>query len=151
MVYTYKIVNKNINLEKLTEEMVAAGFTNFGFLMAGFNKLSNRIYQPNTAQKVIATSTGKPDDLADVGEIRFRSENLLSGQEESDLEAVYTIHDYTKLTAEQIRVDVDLLDIDQLLIDFGDFDGMNTAQINAVIKRALRVLVRQLKGRAAEI
>lgn len=151
MAYKYKIVNKNINLNKLTEEMTTAGFTNFGFLMAGFNKLNDRVYQPNAAQKVIATSTGKSDDLADVGEIRFRTEEELTGQEETDLDAVYTAHDYTKLTAEQIRVDQDVTDADQLLIDFGNFDSMSQGQINSTIKKALRVLVRQLKGSGAEI
>jgi hypothetical protein len=151
MVYKYKIVNKNINLEKLTEEMTAAGFSNFGFLLAGFNRLNDRVHQPNAAQKVIATSTGQPDDLADPGEIRFRTEEELTGQEETDLDAVYAAHDYTILTAEQTRIDVDLIDIDQLLVDFGNFDGMTQGQVNTTIKRALRVLVRQLKGRNAEI
>ncbi len=57
MAYKYKIVNKNINLVKLTEEFVTAGFTNFGFLMAGFHKSSDRVYEPNAGQQVIATST----------------------------------------------------------------------------------------------
>ncbi len=151
MVKTIKIVNKNLNISKLWEELEAAGFSDFGLLMAGFHQLSDGIYEPNAGQKVIATSTGQPDDIAEAGELRFKTAIALSGAEETTLEGVYTAHDFSIKTDEQTRQDTDIAELDQLLIDYGNYDGMNAGQKDVVIKRMMRLLLRELKSEDAKI
>lgn len=155
MVTTIKIVKKNLNLSKLWEELIAAGFADFGLLMAGFHKLDseiyNGIYEPNATQQVIATSTGQPDDIAEVGELRLKTAIALSGAEETTLDGVYAAHDFSIKTEEQERVDTDIADLDQLVIDYGNWDTMTQDQKNVVSKRMLRVIVRDYKGEEAKI
>lgn len=151
MVTTIKIVHKNLNLSKLWEELITAGFSNFGLLMAGFHQIENSIYEPNASQQVIATSTGQPDDIAEVGELRLKTPIALSGAEETTLDGVYAAHDFSIKTDEQNRQDKDIEDIDQLLIDYNNYDSMTTEQKDVVIKRMMRLLLRELNSEDAKI
>ncbi len=151
-----KIANKDINLPLLKEELAASIVPAYGLLMAGFNlPRGSLFYEPNSRATIISTRSdgqgGTINDIAQIGELRFEFRSALSGAEDTALDAVLTAHVATTNTTEQDNKAQDVIDADQLLVDYGNWDGMSAAQRDATTKLMLRLQVRKLFGKAADI
>ena len=142
---TTKVADKNLNFPLLTEELVASIMPAYGLLLAGFNSADGILYVPNAATKVISTRDtpgGKVTDSADPGELRFETRNALTAAQNTALDRLLADHDATTRTAEQTRQAQDVTDANQLVTDYGAWDGMTAAQRDATTKIMLRLVAR---------
>ena len=149
-----KTVVKDFNLPLLTEEIAATVVPAYGLMLAGFDRGAPGFYTAFSAAKVIGTisdSTGVTEDIAQPGELRFEFRNPLTGPEDTALDAALAAHNATVRTAEQIRKAQDGTDATQLLADYPNYAAMTAAQKNAVNEMMLRLVVRNLLGKNAEI
>lgn len=145
-----KIANKRINLDRLTEELETAGIPLQGLLLAGFNRLNVRVNQPNASTKVIATGTGKPDDEADPGELRFTYDPALTTAEETTLDGVLVAHDHTVNSNAQDNQDQDAADAESLANDHREWNDLSNAQKDEN-QETLSRLTARLQDRSIDI
>ncbi len=151
-----KIANKDINLPLLTEEIAATIVPAYGLLMAGFTfNRGDGLYKPNGRATIISTRSdgqgGTINDIAAIAELRFTTRNALTGPEDTALDGALTAHVATVKTSEQDNKAQDAIDADQLLVDYGNWDGMTAAQRDATTKIMLRLQTRKLLGPNADI
>ncbi len=151
---TTKVADKNLNFPLLTEELVASAMPAYGLLLAGFNTANGILYVPNATRQVISTRdtpTGKVVDSADPGELRFETRNALTAAQDTALDTVLADHLATNRTDEQVREAQDITDANQLVTDYGAWDGMTAVQRDATTKVMLRLVARDWLGQDAEI
>lgn len=137
-----KIANKRINLDRLTEELATAGIPLQSLLLAGFNQFNVRVSQPNASTKVIATGTGKPDDTAEPGELRFTYDPPLTVAQETTLDGVLAAHDHTVNSTSQNNADQDTADAAQLASDFQNWDTLLPPEKDESQERLTRLVAR---------
>ncbi len=124
--------------------------------MAGFNlPRGSLVYEPNDRAAIISTRSdgqgGVINDIAAIGELRFEFRNALTGPEDTALDGALTAHVATATTSEQDNKAQDDIDSAQLLVDYGNWDGMTAAQRDATTKLMLRLQTRKLLGPVADI
>lgn len=151
-----KIANKDINLPLLKEEIAATIVPAFGLLMAGFNlPRGSLVYEPNSRAAIISTRSdgqgGTINDIAAIGELRFEFRNALTNAQDTALDGALSAHVATATSSEQDNKAQDAIDAAQLLVDYGNWDGMNGLQRDATTKIMLRLQVRKLLGPPADI
>ena len=133
-----KFAVKDINPDRLHDELVVAGIEPEGVLFAGFHPANNRLTEPFTATEVIATATGKPDVTADPGELHFR----YPSDPGVALDTVLTNHVATNLSIAQTNEDRDETAAIAHINAFNNWDSLNATQRNNANKQAQRSLAR---------
>ncbi len=147
-----KFMNKDMNFERLREEIIAAGLpSGFGALLAGFTRINGRLYEPFLTTQVISTASdpgGGPDitDSADPGELRFRFDPDLTGPQETTLDGVLTAHDATNLSTGQQNNDSDIAAIAPLVSNYQNWGSLNAAQKDNNHRQLTRLVARLLGG-----
>jgi len=147
-----KIANKDINFERLREEMDAAGLpAGFGALIAGFNSINNRLHQPFLTTQIISRASdpaGGPDitDSADPGELRFRFDPDLTAPQEATLDGLLTAHDATNLSTAQQNNDTDIAAIPPLVSNYNSWGSLTLAQKDNNHRQLTRLVARLLDG-----
>jgi len=156
MAEVVKIADKDINLSLLTEELAATIVPAYGLLLAGFTfSRSSGFYEPNGRATIISTRSdgqgGTINDIAAIGELRFEFRSALTAAEDTALDGALTAHTATTKTNEQQNEAQDDIDAAQLLVDYGNWDGMTAVQRDATTKIMLRLQTRKLLGPVADI
>lgn len=143
-------MNKDMNFERLREEMSVAGLpTDFGALLAGFTNINNRLYEPFASTQVISTATdpaGGPDitDSAEPGELRFDYVPDLTGPQQATLDGVLAAHDATNLSTGQQNDDTDIVAIPALVSNFQNWGSLNAAAKDNNHRQLTRLVARLL-------
>ena len=158
---------KDFNSDRLREDFGALASLLNSISWAGFTQVGDRQYTPNAARKRVGVrveNSVRVEDFADPGEIRFSTSQTLTPAEETQLNNVFVAHDWTQLSAEQVRQDTDESDLDALLATerqiykdhLRDWDAYTSQQKADATKamflslgKVLRIFLRQ--QRAAEI
>ena len=147
-----KFMNKDMNFERLREEIIAAGLPDgFGALLAGFNQVNRRLHEPFASRQVISRSSdpgGGPDitDSADPGELRFRHDPDLTGPQETTLDGVLTAHDATNLSTGQTNSDTDIAAIAPLVSNYQNWGSLTPAEKDNNHRQLTRLIARLLDG-----
>jgi len=159
-----KISVKDFNPDKLREELAASGAGSIlvGLSWAGFNRISERRYTPKPAREMVGSSINngvRIEDFADPGELRFTITRDLTQPEDDALVTLLSNHNFTTLSAEQVRQDQDEADLTAILATERDqfiadvqalgaivtaWDGQNTTQRQAATKDAIGRISRDL-------
>ncbi len=150
MARTVRIEARDFNRLFLLEELTPL-LPQFHMTMGGYERLTQRISTPTAAPVVVTRRkiTGQPlfEDIAQPGEIWWRTEVPLTVQEESDLDAVLAAHDETGISVEQGREDQDSDDIARLITALQDWNSINAGQKDTATRRILRLLLRRYNQR----
>ena len=147
-----KIMNKDMNFERMREEMSVVGLpTGFGALLAGFTRINNRLHEPFLSPQIISRASdpgGGPDitDSADPGELRFRFDLVLTALQETTLDGVLTAHDATNLSTSQQSNDTDIAAIAPLVNNFQNWGSLTAAQKDNNHRQLTRLVARLLDG-----
>lgn len=141
-----KIALKDFNAPKLMEELNATGLPITSIGWSGFDRPDPRRYTPKASRTQVGYSSSAGADFADPGEMRIATSRALTPLEDTNLTGLLTAHFATVLTAEQQRQDQDNADLNQLMVDYGNWDLLNNTQRFLVLKRALRILIRRERG-----
>ncbi len=145
-----KTMNKDMNFERFHEEMSVAGLpTDFGALLAGFNRISQRLYEPFLSTQIISRSTdpaGGPDitDSADPGELRFNFDPDLTAPQETTLDGVLTAHDATNLSTNQQNRDSDIAAIAPLVNNYQNWGTLSNPEKDNNHRQLTRLVARLL-------
>lgn len=142
-VQVLKIANKNLNLSLLFDQLRAAGLTQQGLLVAGFEHVGNQRYRPFAVRTVIGRS-GDVEDFADPGELRFRFADPLSGAEDAALDGVLAAHDATQTSSDQDNKRADQDAIDPLVANYRDWATLSAAQKDNNARQVTRLVARLL-------
>ena len=142
-VVVVKIANKNLNLPLLLDELRAAGLTQEGLLVAGFQHEGNQRYRPFTVRMVIGKS-GDVEDFADPGELRFRFADPLSVAEDAALDAVLAAHDATQSSTDQQNKQSDQDAIAPLVSNYRNWATLTAAQKDNNARQVTRLVARLL-------
>ncbi len=142
---------KDFNADLLRLELDGTGVPAYGGpSWRGFElNRTSELYEPIPERKVVATHTGLPDTFAEPGELHFQFRNPLTGPEDAALVGVLNAHDATVRTPNQQRETQDEADLVELLSDYLAWDGLNNQAKFVVLKRLLRVVIRELDSDAA--
>lgn len=126
---------KNFNPEKLDEELVSGLGVGriYGKNWFGFHRLSKRILEPNSATEQYGTMADGTQLFADPGELHIHVPEDFSAAEETTLSSILTAHDFSLLTAEQQRQDVDVADWQALRNNYADYRDGNLNPANRLI------------------
>jgi hypothetical protein len=124
-----KIVNKDINRDRLNEELDAAGLL-VGITWTGFDRLNRRIMTPSTVHGFTA------------GELRFKYEPPISAGQEATLDGILAAHDSAQRSTLQIAGDQDEIDRQAFITTFNEWDTLNNTQKVNRIKHLFRVVAR---------
>ena len=151
-----KTILKNINPEKLNEELRAAGVNPSRLVWAGFERVDSAIRKPTATSCVIerrqdVTTNGQEViTTAEPGELHFEYTGSIN---EATLDSVLTSHDSSVKTVEQVRLEKDETEIDQMVALAKDFDAQVTtfADAKVLLKRLTRIVVRLHRGALAEL
>jgi hypothetical protein len=144
MATTIKFMNKNLNLNRLQEELQVAGVPITGMLVAGFNRVGLSQYEPFTETQVIGQATGQPDDTADPGELRFKSDAILSSTDELNLDVILSVHDNTLKSSSQANKDTDIAAIAPLVNNFQNWGTLSNAEKDNNHRQLTRLVARLL-------
>jgi len=139
-----KYAIKDLNMALLREEIEQAGATPDGILLAGFYRSSKEIHSPIPESKVIATSTGQPDTLADPGEIHFKYELTPPVGDSALLDTVLANHDATGRSTGQLSKDADAVAVPILVNSYQNWDTLTNNQKDNVLKHLTRLTARLL-------
>ena len=146
MARTIRTQLRNFNKLLLLEELTPI-LPQFNMTMGGFERLTQRVVAPTTTPVTVTRRkiTGQPlfEDIAQPGEIWWRTEVPLTVREETDLDVVLSAHDETGISVEQGRENQDIDDIEQLVTALQDWDSLNPGQRNTATRRILRLLLRR--------
>ena len=138
-----KIANKNLNLPLLFDQLQAAGLTQQGLLVAGFEHVGNQRYRPLTVRTVIGRS-GDVEDFADPGELRFRFADVLSSAEDTALDGVLAAHDATQNSSDQDNKQDDADAVAPLVANYRDWGTLTAAQKDNNARQLTRLVARLL-------
>lgn len=138
-----KFAVKNINLPLLFDQLQAAGLTQQGLLMAGFEHAQNQRYRPFAVRTEIGRS-GDVVDFADPGELRFRFANPLTGAEDTALDAVLAAHDATQTSSDQDNKQSDADAVDPLVANYRDWATLSAAEKDNNARQVTRLVARLL-------
>ncbi len=133
-----RIVNKPINSDLLTEELITAGLGGLGITYVGFIRESDDKLIPKPERSAHATSTvgGKRTDfLSDPGELFFKTD-IDPG---APLDAVLSSHDFTGRSVGQASRDQEVADKILLQTELEKPGNLSQAGIKASARLALRV------------
>ncbi|MCK5652550.1 MAG: hypothetical protein KAJ42_14275 [Gemmatimonadetes bacterium] len=142
-VQVVKIADKNLNLSLLLDQIRAAGLTQEGLLVAGFEHVGSQRYRPFTVRTVIGKS-GDVEDFADPGELRFRFPDPLTGAEDTALDGVLTAHDATQSSSDQQNKQADQDAIAPLVANYRDWATLTDAQKDNNARQVTRLVARLL-------
>jgi hypothetical protein len=110
MAITIRVVIKDFNNDKLQEELAEASLPIQGIIWAGFIRSGERLHTPfSEDSRVVGTSSSDGDDVALRGEMRFFSPSALTALQNTTLDSVLQAHNSATLTAEQTRLNQDML------------------------------------------
>lgn len=143
-----KFMNKDLNFDRLRDEIIVAGLpSEFGLLIAGFTRVNKRLYEPFLTAQVISTASdpaGGPDitDSADPGELRFRHDPALSGPDEATLDGLLTAHDASLLSKSQQNSDNDITAKEQFVQTYQDWGTLTDTQKDNRTKELFRAVAR---------
>ena len=138
-----KFMVKDLNLECLQEELVAAGLpSKVGMLIAGFRKETRRLYVPFTEPEVIATSTGQPDVIGEPGELQFRYDSALDARQERTLNEALVAHDASVLSTMQKNQDQDVVDVAIIAENYRNWGSLNDTEKDENARLVARLLAR---------
>ena len=158
---------KDFNPDRLREDFGALASLFNSMSWAGFAQIGDRQYTPNPARKLVAVSVVngvRTENFADPGELRFTTSRTLTSIEETQLDGLLSAHDWTQLSAEQVRQDTDKAELDALLgterqiykDHLAAWDGYNniekaaaTKEMFQIVGKVLRLFIRS--QRSAEI
>lgn len=149
MATVIKVANKNINLDRLAEELEAAGIPMEGLLLAGFHRVGLNTYEPNAARQVIARRSspdGNIEDEADPGELRFRFPADLSADQVTTLDPVLAAHDPAVLSVGQRNIKADEDAVPLLATAYQDWDSLTPPQKDDALRLVVRSVARALDG-----
>ena len=135
-----KFVIKDINPDRLRDELTTAGILPEGLLFAGFHRITNRLMEPFTETEVIATATGKPDVTADPGEFHFR----YPSDPGAILDTVLVAHDATLLSKSQQNSDNDATAIPILVNRYQNWNTLTKEQKDNTLRQITRLVARLL-------
>ncbi len=146
MARTVRVETRNLNRLLLLEELIPL-LPQFHMTMGGYERLTQRISTPTVASVVVTRRkiTGQPlfEDIAQPGEIWWRTEVPLTVQEGNDLDAVLSAHDETGVSEEQARENQDSDDIGRLITALQDWNSLSAGQKDTATRRILRLLLRR--------
>ncbi len=145
-----RIFLKNFNGDLLKEQLAGsvlpfAGVVNF----YGFERISLFVGAPRT--EIYRISYREIDgvvteDFAAPGELRMEFSFVLTAAEDTGLDTLLTAHDATQRTAEQTRRLQDETDLDTLILQHPNVDGMNNVQLRNYVQLLARVTLRELRN-----
>ena len=145
-----KFMNKDMNHERLREELEVAGVPpQAGLLVAGFTRINSRLYEPFLTTQIISTATdpaGGPDitNSAQPGELRFDYTPDLTEPQETTLDGVLTVHDATNLSTGQQNDDTDIAAIAPLVDNYNNWGSLTLAQKDNNHRQLTRLVARLL-------
>ena len=142
MAVLIKIMDKDLNLECLQEEMIAAGLPEVGMLIAGFHLQNRRLYSPFTEPEVIARATGKDDVIAQPGELQFRYDPPLTVGQKRTLDQVLLAHDATVLSTMQKNKDQDDADCLAIAENYRNWATLNSSAKDENARLVARLIAR---------
>ena len=140
MLTIVKFVVKDLNPERLREELETAGILPEGALFAGFDRISDRLMEPFSETRVIGRTTGQPDRTADPGEIHLH----YVGDPGSALDVVFSAHNATVLSTAQTNHDADAAAIPILVNRYQNWGALSDSQKDNVLKQLTRLVARLL-------
>ena len=138
-----KFAVKNINLPLLFDQLQAAGLTQQGLLMAGFEHVGNQRYRPLATRTVIGRS-GDVEDFADPGELRFRFPDVLTTAENTALNSVLDAHDATQTSGAQDNTQSDADAVAPRVSNYRDWATLTAAQKDNNARQVTRLVARLL-------
>jgi hypothetical protein len=144
MVVVIKFADKNINPDRLHDELIAASIEPEGMLWAGFDRINNRLMEPFAETRVIATATGQPDTTADPGELHFRYPVALTAPQDAALDQLLLDHDHLQLSTAQQNKDLDEQAIPALISNFQNWGSLTPAQKDNNHRQLTRLVGRLL-------
>ena len=133
-----RIILKDINIELLGEELLAAGLGGLGIVYVGFIRQDTGLHVPKATRSAHATSTVggvTTEFLSDPGELFFKTDT----DPGAPLDAVLAAHDATGRSVGQAAQDQE--DADKLLLqtELEKPGALNQAALRASARLALRV------------
>lgn len=145
MATVIKIANKNINLDRLREELEAAGIPFVGAWMGGFHPVGLNVYEPNASTQVVATATGRPDVTADPGEIRLKfSVDQLTPAQEVTVDSVLSAHDHTLLSVGQAHLKADEDSVPAFIDAYNNWASLTPPEKDSVLREMVRAVARRI-------
>ena len=146
MVVVVKFSDRNMNPGRLRDELEFAGILPTGVKWAGFDSRSNRLAEPFTETRVIATSTGAPDTTADPGELHLRYVDPLTALEDDALDQILLDHDHLQLSRAQQNDDADTNAVPALINAYQNWGSLNAAAKDNVLRQLTRLVARLQDG-----
>lgn len=153
MAQLIKFAVKDLNAALLKQQHDALGLPPGGLLFAGFTAQGNALHTPNATRQVIARRTnpagGDFEDEADPGELRYNFEPPLDAGQETILDGLLAAHDGSQLSDLQIAKQADVAAKDILIDRFQNWDSLDAAQKDAVLKNLTRLVARVIDRTAS--
>ena len=150
MTILIKIMNKDLNHERLRDEIEFAGLpAQSGLLIAGFTRINNRLHESFASTQIISRASdpgGGPDitDSAAPGELRFDYVPDLTAPQQVTLDGILAAHDATKLSRDQQNKDSDLAAIAPLIANFQNWGSLNNPAKDNNHRQLTRLVARLL-------
>ena len=137
-----------INQGRLGEELRALGHGGISIAWSGYHKLDDRTVEPNAARTQIGSTNGVPM-FADPGELKITFTSVdLTAPQIAQVDAIFTNHDFTQISAEQGRVDKD--DVDKIrletLFKLGWLNLTDAQRVEATGLTTRLLLRREIRG-----
>ena len=138
-----KFAVKNLNLPLLLEQIVTAGLTQRGLLLAGFLNTASDQYTPLAARTEIGRS-GNVSDFADPGELRFTFGRALTPAEDTALDGVLTAHVSTVRTTDQQNKQTDRDSVDPFVANHRNWNTLTDVEKDDNAREVTRAVARLL-------
>ena len=145
-----RTVRKNFNRDLLREELTASALPfelrpdgDIEMELSGFVRRNQFEFNPSPNPRQISRD-GKAGtvDLADPGELRFVFTAALTRPEGVVLDGLLAAHDATQRTAEQLRQEQDVTDLDALIADLPAVPAMTPVELRDYVEKLARVVIR---------
>ena len=135
-----KFANKDLNPDRLRDELELAAILPEKLLFAGFHVINDRLMEPFLTIEVIATHTGQPDTTAVPGELHFG----YPSDPGATLDVLLAAHDATLLSKSQTNHDADVAAIPILVSRYKNWDTLTDPQKDSVLRQLTRLVARLL-------
>ena len=145
-----RTVQKDFNRRLLSRELTQSALPFEELLLAGFVPKNRFESTPAPAPRVIIDDkVANTQDIAAIGELRFVFTTALTGPEGTTLDTLLTNHVSTDRTQRQTRRQRDIDQLDELEIEWPNWDTFTDPEKDAFLKKLSRFVIRRGKRSAA--
>ncbi len=145
-----RTVVKDFNRRLLTRDLNLSALPFEKLDLAGFVKKDRFEVTPAPGPRVIVDDkVANIQDIAQPGEIRFVFTTALTPAEDTLLDTELASHTSTDRTQPQARQERDTTQLDELELEWPDWDTLNNAQRFVFLRKLSRLVIRLAKQSAA--